>query len=87
MILGLLNLKVLISKYIPKEIVDQTKDQTYEILLGMLERNYGQLPKDIIVDQLFSFLSSEEHMWTAHRWIKQSKIYIRGKPVYDLQPK
>ena len=53
----------------------------------MLERNHGQLPKDIIVDQLFSFLSSEEHMWTAHRWIKQSKIYIRGKPVYDLQPK
>ena len=51
----------------------------------MLETSW--LPKDIIVDQLFSFLSSEEHMWTAYRWIKQSTIYLRGRPVYVLQPK
>ena len=48
MILGLLNLKVLIQKYIPKEIVAQKKDETYEILLSMLQQSW--LPKDIIVD-------------------------------------
>ena len=48
MILGLLNLKVLISKYIPKEIVSQEKEHTYEILVKML--GFSRIPKDVIVD-------------------------------------
>ena len=35
--MGLLNLKVLISKYIPKDIVSEQKDMTFEILISMLE--------------------------------------------------
>lgn len=65
--------------------MSQKNKQLYDVLVGMLQTS--KLPKDVIVDQLFCFLSSTEHMWTAYRWVKQSTIYIRGKPVYELRPR
>lgn len=57
----------------------------YDILVSMLQSN--NLTKDVIVDQLFCFLSSEERFWTAYRWVKMSTIYIRGQAVYHLRPR
>ena len=44
--------------------------------------------KDPIVDQLFSFLASEENIRTALGWMEQSKITVGdGEHLFDLMPK
>ena len=64
--IGLLNLRVLISNYIPTEIVSQKKNEIFVILMGLLQKK--GVEKDPIVDQLFYFLSSEGNFLMAHNW-------------------
>lgn len=82
---GLMNLRVLISSYIPVELVKEKKDALFETLLTLLSKEGIQ--KDPIVDQLFGFLASEENMRTALGWLEQSKITsAEGEQLFELKP-
>ena len=65
---GLMNLRVLISSYIPNDLVSAKKEVLFETLVTLLGKE--GVSKDAIVDQLFGFLSSEESMRTALGWLE-----------------
>lgn len=71
---ALMHLRVLISYYIPVDLISEKKDMLFDTLVTLLGKE-GVL-KDPIVDQLFGFLSSEENMRTALGWMEQSKISV-----------
>lgn len=45
------------------------------------------LPKDPIVDSLFSFLSNDEHLKLCLDWMEASEIIVEGKVLFKLQKK
>ena len=57
---SLMNLKALISAYVPLDIVEEKKDALFNLLLTLLQKE--GVNKDPIVDQLFGFLSSKENI-------------------------
>lgn len=42
------------------------------------------LPKDPIVDSLFSFLSDEEHLKQSIGWMENSEIKVNEKVLFKL---
>jgi hypothetical protein len=44
------------------------------------------VPKDAIVDSLFSFLSHKEHIQNALGWIESNKITVGDASLYELKP-
>lgn len=71
-VLGLLNLRLLFTNYLPLSLVCHRKDAIFATLLNMLVNE--KVTKEPIVDQLFYFLSpcSEGNMSMAYKWFKQS---------------
>ena len=64
---GLMNLRVLISSYIPSEVVSESKQAMFDTLITLMGKE--GVPKDSIVDQLFGFLSSEEQVRASVGWL------------------
>ena len=82
---GLLNLNFIFTGYIPHEAVKEKRNAIYDTLLTMLAK--GTVSKDAIVDQLFSFLESDQNIIKAREWLERSTITIDGQQVYKLQKK
>ena len=79
-----MNLKVLISYYIPVELVKENKNALFQTLVTLLAKEGVQ--KDPIVDQLFGTLASEENIRTALGWMEQGKITdAEGQNLYELK--
>lgn len=79
-----MNLRVLISSYIPIELVKEKKNALFQTLVALLSKEGVQ--KDPIVDQLFGTLASEENIRTALGWMEQSKITDSdGQTIYELK--
>lgn len=79
-----MNLRILISRYLPLELVKEKKDVLFETLVTLLGRE--GVSKDPIVDQIFSFMANEENMRTALGWLEQSKISVNDQHLYELKP-
>jgi len=78
-----MHLRTLIAHYIPLDLVQEKKDILFDTLVTLLGKEGVQ--KDPIVDQLFSFLASEENMRTALGWMEQSKISVGDQSLYDIK--
>lgn len=82
---GLMNLSTLVSNYIPQELVKETQKALFDTLVLLLNREGDStLPKDPIVDSLFSFLSNEEHLKLSLGWMEASEIGVNGKVLFTL---
>ena len=57
---GLMNLGALIENYLPLNVKNEKQQAIFEILVTLLQKE--GLPKDPIVDSLFSFLAHKEHI-------------------------
>ena len=80
---GIMNLRVLIARYIPNELVSEKRDILFETMVTLLGKE--GVSKDPIVDQIFGFLGNVENLRTALVWLEQSKIIVNGQELYDLQ--
>ena len=82
---GLMNLSTLVANYIPQELVKQNQKVLFETLVLLLNREDDSgLPKDPIVDSLFSFLSDEEHLKQSIGWLENSEIKVNEKVLFKL---
>lgn len=79
---GLMNLRFLISDFIPVGLIAEKKQVLFDTLVSLLTKE--GVSKDPIVDQIFAFLASDSHLQTALGWLQQSKITINDQDVYDL---
>ena len=79
---SLMNLKALISAYLPLEVVGEKKDALFNTLLTLLQKD--GVNKDPIVDQLFGFLSSKENIQAALGWLETGKITVGDAALYDI---
>ena len=77
-----MNLKALISAYVPLDIVEEKKDALFNLLLTLLQKE--GVNKDPIVDQLFGFLSSKENIQAALGWLETGKITVGDAALYDI---
>lgn len=85
---GLMNLSTLISNYIPQELVKENQKILFETLVLLLNReDDSTLPKDPIVDSLFSFVSNDDHLKLCLGWMEASEISVDGKVLFKLQKK
>ena len=80
--MSLVNLKALISAYVPLDIVEEKKDALFNTLLTLLQKD--GVNKDPIVDQLFGFLSSKENIQAALGWLETGKITVGDAALYDI---
>jgi len=80
---GLMNLRSLISFYIPHDQVKEKKFVLFDTLVGLLSKE--GVSKDPIVEQMFGFLSQESHITSALEWLDASKISQDGTCLYELK--
>jgi len=52
----------------------------FDVLLQLLQKE--GMNKDAIVDQMFNFLSDEEHLEIAIDWLSSTEITIGDEPIY-----
>lgn len=69
-----MNLRVLISNYIPLDMVHTKREMLFDTLVTLLGKE--GVSKDPIVDQLFAFLGTEENIRMALGWLEMSKIQM-----------
>jgi hypothetical protein len=52
-------------------------------LVELLKQDSG-IPKDPIVDSLFSFVSNDEHLKLCLDWMDASEIIVSGQSLFQL---
>jgi hypothetical protein len=78
-----MNLSSLVANYIPVDTIKENRRILFNTLLLLLKQDTG-LPKDPIVDQLFSFISNQEHLQLALDWMNDSEIKLDGVSLFTL---
>jgi len=78
-----MNLSSLVANYIPVDTIKENRRILFNTLLLLLKQDTG-LPKDPIVDQLFSFISNQEHLQLALGWMNDSEIKLDGVSLFKL---
>jgi hypothetical protein len=73
-------LSTLIENYLPIQVVAEKEKALFDVLLQLLQKE--GMNKDAIVDQMFNFLSDEEHLEIAIDWLSSTEITIGDEPIY-----
>jgi len=84
----LMYLSMLISQYIPKDLVGQCREQMFETLMTTLVKTSDESLVAPMVDQMFSFISSPESVELAQSWVDKEYIHSADKPdekIYALK--
>lgn len=55
--------------YLPRESIKENKRIIFETLLKLIQSKNENIPKDAIIDQLFGFVASNEHLDLSLSWI------------------
>ncbi len=74
----------LINNYLPENVVEDCKSQMFECLINILKKNADESLKDPIVDNMFTFISSQEHVELAINWTKKGFIFAKDSPDINL---
>lgn len=76
----LMNLGALINYYMPTDMIKPSKEKMFSTLLGILETVDSDVVKGTIVDSLFQFASSKEHLDLIQAWNKAGFVHSAGSP-------
>lgn len=85
---SLMYLSILISNYIPSEMIGKCREQMFATLMTTLAKTTEQSLIAPMVDQMFSFISSAESVTLAQSWVDKEYIHSAEKPddkIYDLK--
>jgi len=72
-----MNLSSLVSFYIPTHFVVEKRKIMFDVLLGLLGNEAIDAQTKIpIVDNLFGFLSDQDHLKSALEWMQDGHIFV-----------
>jgi len=69
--------------YLPVDVTAKKEEALFDILVVLLSKE-GMI-KDPIVDQMFAFLSSKDHIQNALGWLESGKITVGDASLYELK--
>lgn len=76
----LMTLSGLISNYTPIQMVSESKQRIFNTLMKMLSKG-DEIPKTPVVDQLFAFVSCEEHLKICIEWLDAGSIKLSDQSI------
>ena len=71
----------------PPNLVGQSKEKMFDVLMTVLQNIEDNSLKTPIVDNMMSFISTQEQVTLARSWIDKEKIHTSADPdkgIYDL---
>jgi aminopeptidase N len=80
----LMNLKTLISSYLPTDLILPTKTFMFDLLMDMLRKDLPSTVKGPIAEEVFSFVSSPEQMELVIEWNRKGFIFHKDQPETSL---
>lgn len=82
---SLMYLSLLIGNYIPPEMIGQCREQMFGTLMETLAKTTDQSLIAPMVDQMFSFISSEESVKLALSWVEKEYVHTSESPDVKIQ--
>lgn len=84
---SLMYLNALLNNYMPSEIVAESKQKMFDVLMQVLQKIDDNSLKIPIVDNMMGFISSPEQVTLARSWVDKKEIFTaeaKDTKIYEL---
>jgi hypothetical protein len=84
-----MNISALIHYYIPEQFIEEKTHEMFSLLLNLLgKEGLDSVVKQAIVDNLFGFISHEDHISLSLRWLSNGHVFENvDHPLHELNKK